>query len=178
MYHYVRPPPQGMPYFRYLHIDDFRRQLDHFTRSGGFVSREALSRILKGECELAEGYVLTFDDGLRDHWEFVVPELERRGIFGIFYVPTGQYGQDRLLDVHRVHCLVGALGGIEMLARPPAATSNFPTCGRVKLPHPRVAGRGMLGGGGARRNSRRGFLQPPALAFKLQEMPVVHEAVQ
>ena len=73
---------------------------------------------------------------------------------------------------------VSVIYALDRVNQTPAATSNSPTCGRVKLPHPRVAGRGMLCGGGARRNSRCGFLQAPALAFKLQEMAMVHEAVE
>ena len=30
MYHYIRPGVKDLPYFRYLALDDFRRQLDYF----------------------------------------------------------------------------------------------------------------------------------------------------
>ena len=31
MYHYVREAAERLPYFRYLHIDDFAQQLDWFA---------------------------------------------------------------------------------------------------------------------------------------------------
>jgi hypothetical protein len=39
MYHYVRPPDPDVPYFSFLHLDDFRRQLDWFDREFGFVAQ-------------------------------------------------------------------------------------------------------------------------------------------
>ena len=38
MYHYVRPWPEDLPYFRYLHIDDFCRQLDWLQKTFSFPS--------------------------------------------------------------------------------------------------------------------------------------------
>ena len=87
MYHYVRPAPEQLPYFRYLHIDDFARQLDWFARHDRFLSREEFCNA----CETGDardGIVLTFDDGLADHYSYVLPLLVERGLFGIFYVCT------------------------------------------------------------------------------------------
>ena len=50
-----------------------------------------------------------------DHYTYVLPELERRGLWGLFYVPTGMYGRRKLLDVHRIHCLLGRFGGQAMI---------------------------------------------------------------
>ena len=63
------------------------------------------------------GVVLTFDDGLKDHYNFVYPELKRRGLWGIFYIPTGQYKNKKILDVHRIHLLKGKLGSTKVLKK-------------------------------------------------------------
>jgi hypothetical protein len=61
----------------------------------------------------------------------------------------------------------------------PAATSNSPTCGRVKLLHPEGDGTsGILGSGSPAGNPCRCFLQPPALALELEEVAVMHQAVE
>ena len=60
----------------------------------------------------------------------------------------------------------------------PAATSNSPTCGQVKLPHLTAAGAGCLRAASALGKPLGGFLKPPALAFKLQQMTPVHHAVE
>lgn len=114
MYHYVRPEHEDLPYFRYLHVDDFARQLDWLELNHGFISREAFTRsIAAGRPE--DGCVLTFDDGFSDHFDFVLPELLRRDLWGIFYVPTGVYETGQLLDVHRIHLLLGRCGGVAVL---------------------------------------------------------------
>lgn len=114
MYHYVRPDQSELPFFNHLHIDDFKRQLDHFDHEYGFVSQEAfLDSFESGN--VPRGVILTFDDGLRDHYEFVLPELVARGLWAIFYVPGLPFVQERLLDVHRVHLLIGMFGGARVL---------------------------------------------------------------
>ena len=136
MYHYVRPGADGLPYFRYLHLSDFRRQLDALAADVGFVTREEFESALASEAPLPSGCLLTFDDGLRDHVEHVLPELERRGLWGIFYVPTGPYVTRSILDVHRVHLLLGRHGGSLLLQ---ALQSKLSQC--------RVAEASLIGGG-------------------------------
>ena len=110
MYHYVRPDAEALPYFPYLRLADFERQLDKFERTYGFVGREGFFRWAEGG-PAPEGVLLTFDDGLRDHSEFVLPALRARGLFGLFYVPSGPVSMGCILDVHKLHLVVGKLGG-------------------------------------------------------------------
>jgi peptidoglycan/xylan/chitin deacetylase (PgdA/CDA1 family) len=110
MYHYVRPNAAALPYFPYLSVADFERQLEHFERTYGFVTRDAFARWVEGG-PAPNGVLLTFDDGLRDHSEFVLPSLRARGIFGLFYVPSGPSTTGRILDVHKVHLVLGKIGG-------------------------------------------------------------------
>jgi peptidoglycan/xylan/chitin deacetylase (PgdA/CDA1 family) len=113
MYHYVREADPDLPYFRFLHIENFRRQLDHFESEFGFVTREEWTRFIReGVMPKEEGkVVLTFDDALRDHHSHVFPELVRRGLWGIFYLPAAPFLHGTVLDVHRVHLLCGAFEG-------------------------------------------------------------------
>jgi len=115
MYHYVRPNAGGLPYFPYLALADFERQLDMFADVYGFVGRDAfLNWTLGGSAP--DGVLLTFDDGLRDHRDFVLPTLLTRGLFGLFYVPSGPATTGCILDVHRVHLALGRMGGSAVLA--------------------------------------------------------------
>jgi peptidoglycan/xylan/chitin deacetylase (PgdA/CDA1 family) len=114
MYHYVRPSAGGLPHFPYLSLADFERQLDGFGGRYGFVSRDAFIRWVDG-APAPDGVLLTFDDGLRDHADFVLPALRSRGLFGLFYVPSGPATTGSILDVHKVHLVVGKLGGEAVL---------------------------------------------------------------
>jgi peptidoglycan/xylan/chitin deacetylase (PgdA/CDA1 family) len=109
MYHYVRPSADGLPHFPYLRLADFERQLDDFARDHGFVDREAFRRWAEGG-PAPDGVLLTFDDGLRDHLDCVLPVLKARGLFGLFYVSSGPPTTGRILDVHKVHLALGRLG--------------------------------------------------------------------
>lgn len=114
MYHYVRPAQPSLPHFRYLHVDHFEAQLEYVERRFGLMRREDYeAAITRGDA--VDGVILTFDDGFLDHYEYVIPRLLDRGLWGIFYVPTGMYSTEKLLDVHRLHLLLGRLGGNECL---------------------------------------------------------------
>ncbi|MDR9382126.1 MAG: polysaccharide deacetylase family protein [Natronomonas sp.] len=116
MYHYVRPDGHRPPDYYYLDLDDFRRQLDYFAAAFNLIDRKTFLEAVAGDRRLPEdAVVLTFDDGLLDHYRFVYPELDARGLWGIFYVPTGPYRDEKLLDVHRIHLLVGRYGGAKLL---------------------------------------------------------------
>lgn len=110
MYHYVRPDNKELPYFRHLHIDDFVAQIEYFGNEYGFVSKADFKSSLASGIP-SKGIVLTFDDGFKDHFRFVLPELLKRNLWGIFYIPTAPLGDGSIIDVHRIHLLIGKYGG-------------------------------------------------------------------
>ena len=114
-YHYVRPDSPSAPRLRYLHLDNFRKQLDWLCENRRAISRDEFVSIAKGEIGVTDGFILTFDDGLLDHCKFVFPELVKRGLWGSFYIPVEPYISHRPLDVHLVHGLLGVFGGEKVL---------------------------------------------------------------
>lgn len=116
MYHYVRPADERYPGLRALHLDDFRRQLDHLGATVGFAARDDVVAAVEGGAPLPDGCILTFDDGLADHHDHVLPELVDRGLWGVFCVPLGPYLDGRVLDVHRVHALLARVPADVLLA--------------------------------------------------------------
>ncbi len=112
MYHYVRPKDKHLAHSHFLDLEDFRRQLDYMAANGGVVERQAFLEVTQGARAVpAEGFVLTFDDGLKDHYQYVLPELIERNLWGVFFVPSGHYQTKRLLNVHALHLLLGKHGG-------------------------------------------------------------------
>ena len=118
MYHYVREYNSKVPYFRYLDIKNFEKQLDYFEEKFGFVSKEEwLDAINKKILGNTEGkIILTFDDAMSCHYDHVFQVLKKRGLWGIFYVPAQPYQSDKILDVHRIHLLCGAFEGKDLMA--------------------------------------------------------------
>jgi len=107
MYHYIRYFDKEFPGFRFLDVDKFVEQLDYFQDRWGFLTREEFIESID-EGVAKPGVVLTFDDGFKEHYNVVLPLLRERGLWGLFYIPTAHYINDKkeLLDVHRIHHLV------------------------------------------------------------------------
>lgn len=114
MYHYVRPFNNKTPYLNHLEFDDFCRQLDYFEQTFGFVSKEEFQKCFYTK-RVPKGIVLTFDDGLSCHYNFVFQELKRRGLWGIFYINTHPIEHLQMLDVHKIHMLLAKNNPSEVL---------------------------------------------------------------
>lgn len=117
MYHYVREYSPSYPNFRFLDVSNFRKQLLYFEQEYGFIQRdEWLEYTATGKMPIKKGKVLlTFDDAMSCHYDYVFPELMDRGLWGIFYVPTNPYKSKKILDVHRIHLLCGVFDGNRLL---------------------------------------------------------------
>ena len=52
--------------------------------------------------------VLTFDDGYRDHYDFVFETLVKNNIKGAFYPPVDVVLSNKLLDVNKIHIILAS----------------------------------------------------------------------
>ncbi len=108
MYHYVSPKVDEFPNLNRLDLDSFIKQLDYFNDKYGFISQnDFLESITKGRKN--DGIILTFDDGLLCHYQYVFHELKKRNLWGIFYIPTSPFIKNKILDVHRIHILLSKI---------------------------------------------------------------------
>jgi peptidoglycan/xylan/chitin deacetylase (PgdA/CDA1 family) len=120
MYHYVRDV-ETTPYpgIAAISTEGFAGQVAHLLRHHEPVRPgDVLASVRTGRPLPENGFLLTFDDGVRDHWDAVLPVMERHGLHGIFApialpytdraVPFTQknqfvrahFGQDRLPTVY------------------------------------------------------------------------------
>lgn len=102
MYHYVRPVENSS--LRYLALDDFAKQLDYLSKNvDGFISQEDWEAAKNGANR--DGVLLTFDDGLKDHFNQVLPVLHEKKLFAIFFINTQPLLTPVMLSVHLTHLL-------------------------------------------------------------------------
>src|SRR5438874_19380 len=113
MYHYVRDVASTpYPGIKARSLAEFRGQLDHIEREYEVVDCAAV----RGRCIPQNSALLTFDDGLVDHLERVLPELQRRGLTGCFCPPAQAVLERKVLDVHKVHFVLAVSGDHGALA--------------------------------------------------------------
>ncbi len=51
---------------------------------------------------------LTFDDGYKDHFEFVAPILEQQGIDAAFFPVPDSFENGKILDVNKIHYILAS----------------------------------------------------------------------
>ena len=93
MYHYVRPIAEsdfpginGLEFDGFIRQLDFRRKLSHSIFRGG-----SYNCVLKGTNLNKKSCWLTFDDGYKDHHDFVLPELIKRNLSSEHSFPKSCY---------------------------------------------------------------------------------------
>ena len=108
MYHYVRPiADSSYPNIKGLEVDGFKRQLDYFQENNSIVSAEDVIDASYNSKKLPANPVwLTFDDGYKDHIDYVLPELKKRGLQGSFFPPAKPIIKGSLLDVNAIHFIL------------------------------------------------------------------------
>jgi peptidoglycan/xylan/chitin deacetylase (PgdA/CDA1 family) len=119
MYHYVRPiAGSAYPGIKGLEVSAFEGQLDHLQRHYRIVRPAEVVASLRGEGTLPDGAaLLTFDDGYKDHVQYVYPRLARRGLSGVFFPPTSVVEHRELLDVNRIHHVLACVDDMAALVR-------------------------------------------------------------
>jgi peptidoglycan/xylan/chitin deacetylase (PgdA/CDA1 family) len=173
MYHYVRGWGRNpFPALKSLDADLFRRQVDALRSRYEMATLESALALLRGEYRGRRPLcLLTFDDGVKDHYREVTPALVDRGIQGLFFLVTGCMEEQVVATVHKNHFLTAQLGLAEWQRR------FVERAGRMGVALPAVDGEaaartypvGYAGGGGVQGSPAH--FQLPAAARE----PVVAE---
>jgi len=113
VYHYVRDlAGSRYPDIKGLDLTLFSGQLDYLQRHYNPISASDLIAAIQADDlgALPERPVLlTFDDGLSDHYRSVFPMLRERGMSGAFFAPAGPVRERRVLDVHKIHFILATV---------------------------------------------------------------------
>jgi len=120
MYHYVRPIRDSKyPQIKGLELEKFKHQLDYLEKNFQVIKAEDLLQFASGEeRELpSNACLLTFDDGYKDHIDYVFPELIRRKIQGSFFPPVKSVVERKMLDVNFIHFILATCSDYQLLVR-------------------------------------------------------------
>jgi peptidoglycan/xylan/chitin deacetylase (PgdA/CDA1 family) len=117
MYHYVRPiKGSAFPNIKGLELDGFKRQLDYLSEKFTFITAEdVIDAVINGKNLSNNSCWLTFDDGYKDHFSYVLPELIKRKIQGSFFPPVKPIMERIMLDVNSIHFILASATNLENL---------------------------------------------------------------
>lgn len=112
MYHYVRNMHETeFPGIKGLLLAKFRGQLDYVKKHYKVIGLGDYGDYLKGNADIPEkSCLLTFDDGLKDHYLNVFPELKKRGLAAGFFPMTQPLEEGVVPAVQKTHFLLAKLG--------------------------------------------------------------------
>lgn len=112
MYHYIRNFRETE--FKGLKGEtesQFIEQIKYLERNYERATTEKIHDYLSGTYKPKKNlYVLTFDDGLKEHGNFVTEVLDKHQIEGQFFIPTKCIDEETVLPVHKNHFLLAYLG--------------------------------------------------------------------
>jgi peptidoglycan/xylan/chitin deacetylase (PgdA/CDA1 family) len=111
MYHYVRDlGTSRFPRIKGMELSAFRAQLCALKQRYEMASLESALAFLGGAYQPHRDLcLLTFDDGLKEHYRDVTPLLAQHGIQGLFFIITSALENRRVAPVHMNHFLMAAL---------------------------------------------------------------------
>ena len=107
MYHYIRNKSKLFPNYNALGKKDYNNQIKKFSEKGLINSYEELFIP-------SDKFLLTFDDGFKDHI-FAAEVLKKYNSIGIFFIPTLPLKNNTMLDVHKTHLILGKVKSSEAL---------------------------------------------------------------
>ena len=111
-YHYVRDLPRTrFPQIKGMLLDDFRRQAKALPDVYEMATLESAMEFLGGKYTPRRDLCLmTFDDGLREHYADVTSILAEEQIQGLFFLISGCLEDGVVAPVHMNHFLMAHLG--------------------------------------------------------------------
>tara|TARA_B100001248_G_scaffold261111_1_gene251196 strand:- start:5045 stop:5959 length:915 start_codon:yes stop_codon:yes gene_type:complete len=105
VYHKVKKYDRNFKFDKFLHINNFKKQINFFQNNYNFI--DCVDLFDKTNKFKKNDIFLTFDDGLKIHFKYVYPILKEKKINGIFYIPTLPFIKKKILKVHKIHLILG-----------------------------------------------------------------------
>ena len=108
MFHYVREIKKSkFPNIKGLEFSDFKDQILYFKKNFNLLSNNQLIEIIDSKkVPKKKSILLTFDDGYKDHIQYVFPFLKKHKISANFYPPIISSQNKKILDVNKIHFIL------------------------------------------------------------------------
>ena len=109
-YHYVRPIKNSRyPNLKGLEIKEFINQIKYLKKKYNIISgNDLIDRIIYKQKLPKRSCLLTFDDGYKDHYKYVMPELIKNKISGFFFPSAENIINSKVTDTNKIHFILNA----------------------------------------------------------------------
>ncbi len=107
-YHYVRPIKNSKyPNLKGLEVKKFEKQVQNFQKNFNIISEYDFLEILRSrKIPKKPSIILTFDDGYKDHYKYVLPYLVKKKIPASFYPTIQGIKNNTINDVNKIHFIL------------------------------------------------------------------------
>ncbi len=118
MYHYVRPIKKSkFKNLKGLEYDLFKEQICYLKSKFNILDVNDFYEILRTKkIPKKPSILLTFDDGYKDHYDYVYPYLFKNKISGVFYPPIQILNKNKkVLEVNKIHLILEKQKNVNLL---------------------------------------------------------------
>lgn len=121
MYHDIRDETKFSKRYElksFLRVQQFRNQLNYIKTHYNVVScRQVIDSVENSNPLPPNPIVLTFDDGLLDHYKTVGPILDEERLVGCFFIPSEACQNRKLMLVHKIQFILAGSGTEKEIVR-------------------------------------------------------------
>jgi peptidoglycan/xylan/chitin deacetylase (PgdA/CDA1 family) len=116
-YHYIRESfKQKYPSIFGVTPNEFDKQLKTLKNNGDFISPLEVENNLDQVLSSQQNHILiTFDDGLKEQYNYALPILKKHNAHAIFFVNTINHTNKTTSNVHKIHLLRSIISNQEIL---------------------------------------------------------------
>ena len=107
-YHYVRPIKNSRhPNIKGLELKKFIDQLNHLKKKYNIISAKEITNHIIHKTKLPKkSCLLTFDDGYKDHYKYVMPELIKKKVSGCFFPSAENILYNNVTETNKIHFIL------------------------------------------------------------------------
>ena len=107
-YHYVHPKRKYIfKNLKSLELKDFKDQISYFQKKYNLINYEDFCSIMvEKKIPKKPCFLLTFDDGYKDHYDYVFPYLYKKKINGIFFPMIEPIVKNNVSLTNKIHLIL------------------------------------------------------------------------
>lgn len=107
-YHYVRPIKNSkFPNLKGLEVKEFINQIDYLKSKYNIISATNIINTIINKDKLPKNAcLLSFDDGYKDHYKYVMPELLKKKVSGCFFPSAENILNSTVTETNKIHFIL------------------------------------------------------------------------